>query len=73
MTLFMVAAGALLLLSGLFFLIPRRWHGEAQEDLHRANLDWYRVRQQEMMEEGDEGLAEDTGRQSGLGLAVLAN
>ena len=52
MTLFVLAAGALILLSGLFFLIPRKWQGEAQEDLHRTNLEWYRLRQQEQAEQG---------------------
>jgi cytochrome c-type biogenesis protein CcmH len=58
-TLFLVAAGALVLLSGLFFLFPRKWQGAAQEDLHRANIEWYRLRQQELAEEGDVALAED--------------
>lgn len=59
MTLFIAAAGALLLLSGLFFLFPRKWQGNALEDLHRANLEWYRVRQAELEQEGNAALAED--------------
>jgi cytochrome c-type biogenesis protein CcmH len=49
----------LLLLSGLFYLFPRVRPGVDEEDLRRANLEWYRVREQELAQEGDDGLRED--------------
>ncbi|MEP4148007.1 MAG: cytochrome C biogenesis protein [Halioglobus sp.] len=60
MTLLYLACGALLLFSALFYLKPsgtRR--GAADEDLARANLEWFRLRQQELAEEGNDSLAAD--------------
>ena len=59
MTLFIVSCAVLLLLSGLFYLFPRVRPGVDEEDLRRANLEWYRVREQELAQEGDDGLRED--------------
>ena len=59
MTLFISACGGLLLLSGLFYLFPRVRRGEADEDLARANLEWYRLRAAELAEEGSDALQED--------------
>ena len=59
MTNFLLACGGLVLLSGLFYLFPRRRAGSSEEDLARANLEWYRLRQAELAETGDEALKED--------------
>ena len=47
------------MLSGLFYLFPRKRDGSADEDLARANLEWYRLRQQELDTEGDDALQND--------------
>ena len=62
MTLLIVICGALVLLSGLFFLFPARRDAggaDADEDLARANLEWYRLREAELAREGSEELRED--------------
>lgn len=59
MTIFFMACGGLILFSGLFYLFPRLRGGSSEEDLARANLEWYRVRQEELAETGDEALQED--------------
>ena len=59
MTNFILACVGLLLLSGLFYLFPRKRGGSADEDLARANLEWYRLRQQELDTEGDDALQDD--------------
>ncbi|MCB1675530.1 MAG: c-type cytochrome biogenesis protein CcmI [Halioglobus sp.] len=62
MTVLIVVCGALVLLSGLFFLFPsRRAAGgtDADEDLARANLEWFRLREAELAREGSEDLRED--------------
>ncbi len=59
MTTFLLACGGLVLLSGLFYLFPRHRAGSSEEDLARANLEWYRLRQAELAETGDEALKED--------------
>ncbi len=58
MTLFLLGCAALLLLSALFFLLPLR-RGRFEDDGTEANLDWYRVRQEELAGEPDESLRED--------------
>ena len=60
MTLFFTACVGLLLLSGLFYLRPRKYSGGADADLERANVEWYRLRQAELASEGAVALEEDT-------------
>ena len=55
---FIVACAALVLFSGVFYLFPRRHEG-VDEDQARANLDWYRLREQEIARDGDEALRDD--------------
>ena len=59
MTLFILACAGLVLLSGLFYLLPSRRSGDADADLERANVEWYRLRQQELAAEGADALQED--------------
>ncbi len=59
MTSFIIACGVLVLLSGVFYLFPRRRRGAADQDLERANVEWYRLRQAELAEEGADALQED--------------
>ncbi len=59
MSAFIVACGALLLCSALFYLFPRKRPGGVDADLERANLEWFRLRQAELAEEGDEALQAD--------------
>ena len=60
MTLFLSVCALLLALSGLFYLLPpKRRDGTTDADLERANLEWYRLRQQELAEEGNDSLAAD--------------
>ena len=59
MTGLLLSCAVLLLLAGVFVLFPRVREGGADEDLERANLEWYRLRQMELQEEGADDLAED--------------
>lgn len=59
MTGLLIACALLVLLSGLFVLFPRVRSGGADEDLERANLEWLRLREQELQEEGAQDLAGD--------------
>lgn len=59
MTLFILACAGLVLLSGLFYLMPSRRTGGADADLERANVEWYRLRQQELAAEGADALQDD--------------
>ena len=59
MSLFLVICGALVLLSALFCLRPIRRDSDAPEDATLANLDWFRLRQQELADEEDQTLRED--------------
>lgn len=59
MTTFILACAGLVLLSGLFFLLPAKRTGGADEDLERANLEWFRLRQAELAGEGSDALQED--------------
>lgn len=54
-----LSCALLVLLSGAFILFPRVREGGADEDLERANLEWFRLRQMELREEGAEDLADD--------------
>ncbi len=58
MTAFLFACAGLVLFSGLFYLFPRTAPRRAEEDLTRANLDWFRRRREELADE-DEALFED--------------
>jgi len=62
-TTFLLACGGLLLLSSLFYLFPRVRPGASEEDLDRANLEWFRRRRAELAGEasevGNEALQED--------------
>jgi cytochrome c-type biogenesis protein CcmH len=59
LTNFILACVGLVLLSSVFFLFPRARSGAAEEDLDRANLEWFRRRRAELAEEGDDALQED--------------
>ena len=59
MTIFILACAGLVLLSGLFYLMPSRRSGGADADLERANVEWYRLRQQELAAEGADALQDD--------------
>jgi len=59
LTLFILACGALVLLSGVFYLMPRDHPGGVDADLERANVDWYRLRQAELAGEGADVLQDD--------------
>ena len=60
MTTFLLACAGLILFSGIFYLFPRMRPGAAEEDLEQANLEWFRVRRQELAaEEGNDALQED--------------
>lgn len=58
MTTFILACAGLVLLSGLFYLFPSR-RGSGARELERANFEWYRLRQQELAEQGDAALDDD--------------
>ncbi len=59
MTTFILACAGLLLLSSLFFLFPRVRPGAAEDDLDRANMEWFRLRRAELDGEGNAALQED--------------
>lgn len=59
MTTLILACIGLVLLSGLFYLFPRRSTGSIEDDEARTNLEWYRLREAELLRDGDEGLTED--------------
>lgn len=59
MSVFLLACAGLLLFSALFYALPRRWQGPVIDDPEQANLEWYRLRQQELAELGDEQLEQD--------------
>lgn len=59
MTTFLLACAGLVLLSGVFYLFPRVRPGASEKDLDRANLEWFRQREEELAGEDDEALRED--------------
>ncbi len=61
MSLLLFACGTLVLLSAVFYLRPLRRDGDADtsEELTRANLDWFRLRESELAGEDDGPLRED--------------
>lgn len=58
MTTFILVCAGLVLVSGVFYLFPRA-RGGVDEDLESANLEWFRLRRQEIAEQGDEALEAD--------------
>jgi cytochrome c-type biogenesis protein CcmH len=56
---FVIACVALLILSTLFCLYPRKSRSLAADELTLANLEWFQRRQAELAAEGNEGLSED--------------
>ena len=59
MTLFLLACAGLIVLSGLFYLLPQRRDNQTAGDNAGANLDWYRLRQTELRPEELEALEGD--------------
>ena len=59
MTALIAACGGLILLSGLFYLFPKTRRGGAEDDLARANLEWFRLREAELTAEGNDALQDD--------------
>jgi hypothetical protein len=59
LTLFLAVCACLVLLSGLFYLLPGRYADGADAELARANVEWYRQRQAELAVEGADALADD--------------
>ncbi len=57
MTPFVLACAGLILLSALFYALP--WWRRRDESEGDSNLAWYRLRQQELADSGDEALDED--------------
>ncbi|CAA0088507.1 Formate-dependent nitrite reductase complex subunit NrfG [Halioglobus japonicus] len=55
----MLACAGLVLLSSVFYLFPRMRSGAAEADLDRANLEWFRQREAELIRDGESGLRED--------------
>lgn len=59
MTLFLLACVGLVVLSGLFYLLPQNGDKHPMGDNKGANLDWYRLRQTELLPEELESLERD--------------
>ena len=59
MTIFILACVGLVLLSGLFYLLPGRRSDGADDELEQANVEWYRLRQAELAQEGMDTLQDD--------------
>jgi len=59
LSLFIAACGALILLSAVFYSIPRKRADGADAGLEQANLEAFRLRQAELEAEGDEALQAD--------------
>jgi cytochrome c-type biogenesis protein CcmH len=59
MTAFWVAAGGLLVLCALLLKVPRMRSTDADDDLAQVNVQWFRRREQELAEQGDEALLAD--------------
>lgn len=54
-----LTCAGLVLLSGVFYLLPSTRSGSTEADLDRANLEWFRLRRLELAAEGNESLDED--------------
>ncbi|MAT92094.1 MAG: c-type cytochrome biogenesis protein CcmI [Halioglobus sp.] len=59
MTAFYLVCAAMVLLSGIFYLFPRAPRNAVIEDPRDANLEWFRLRREELAREGDDSLEED--------------
>lgn len=59
MTLFLLACALLLALSTIFYLRPSHRSGGDEQDLERANLEWFQRRLEELKAEGNDGLTDD--------------
>lgn len=59
MTLFLLACVLLLALSTIFYLRPSHRSGGDEQDLERANLEWFQRRLEELKAEGNDGLTDD--------------
>ncbi len=59
MSTFVLACVALIFLSGLFLLVPFRRSRNDDEALRQANVEWYRLREKELSEEGADALRDD--------------
>ena len=59
MTTFILVCAGLVLLSGLFYLLPARVQGGSADQRRELNLQWYRLRQAELSEGGDSELIDD--------------
>jgi cytochrome c-type biogenesis protein CcmH len=59
LSLLLLACGALVLLSALFVLRPLRRDSDAPEDASLSNLEWVRLREQELSGDDNETLRED--------------
>lgn len=59
MTTFWLACLGLVLFSGLFYLMPHKGRWRPVDDRRQANLEWYRLRQRELAEAGEESLETD--------------
>jgi cytochrome c-type biogenesis protein CcmH len=59
LTTFLLACACLVLLSSVFYLFPRVRPGAAEEDLDRANLEWFRQREAELAGDDNSALQED--------------
>lgn len=59
MTTFYILCAGLVLLSSVFFLFPRVHRGAGENELEEENLQWYKLRQRELSEEGADALADD--------------
>lgn len=59
MTIFLLACAGLVLLSSVFYLFPRVRPGAMEEDLDRANLEWFRQREPELAGDENSALQED--------------
>lgn len=59
MTALILSCAGLILLSGIFFLVPGKRSGAEDADLERANVASYRQRQAELAAEGSDNLQED--------------
>ncbi len=59
MTTFWLACAALVLFSGVFYLRPGKVRQRPLDDTREANLEWYRLRQRELSESGEQDLEAD--------------
>jgi cytochrome c-type biogenesis protein CcmH len=58
-TFFLLGCAALLLLSGLFYLVPTVFRGDTEKTMADMNVDWFRQREEELQAEGNSTLMQD--------------